>query len=476
MQDQNGSDSTKPRLHVIRNGNRPDMTYTPEKGRVVRMAEDRVKMYEDMRHKQWRRKFWGNVASVAFMLGLLVTGWFLYCSWQGRQERARQAEEQRQRELVLEQERKDAEKRARMERERLEKERAAAEKKAAEERAAAERKRLEDLKRENQATYNASLMALCRAEFDLFHAGVTNSLPTAGGELCYLLPTEAADVPIYWVAYGTNGTVKVSRYAPDGVVTDMEAAVFFPQLDRLDYLVAKDGRVYFRSTQKKPRIGKLDKTVDADPAETFFGLLTPVLARLKPSYDALNFEILFLPKGYKNPIPCQVLDFGMKYSMSNVREAVEEAIPLRGRKVKAEKPPKFKRTVKIWDGAVIKRGLDGITYVPRTFSLLRPYYDSSVVCRGPGWIRTGSYRRYDRRAAIYDQNKETWERLMKQVEREDAEEKRFYENHSRQVQERTTDEQDAAVVAWRKKIDKIMEKGDLYYRIKKDTLPEALDK
>ena len=433
---------------------------------AISAAEERVKMYEDFKRKSARHKMLRNLVETVMLLMLLTTIVGLCLWWQSNRNRvAAEAAKIEAERLRLESER-DRIEREKREKDRLERE--AERKRQQEERekqlqAMREAREQADREtRENRERYAMFMLALRENNFNIFTKAVTNEIDKTGGELCYLLPSQETSVPLYHVIYDTNGTHRVLRLEETGVVSEMSGELFDQMAGGSDHLVAKGDTVYFKSRRKSPATGVLHISKPGDPAETFFGMLFPTLKQIKPTYDELTFDILFTPPKAQKPILVENLPFGCAWSPENVREAVENATPPdRGfsPSTSSSKQSKFKRTVKLWEGTSIKRGLDGVTYVPSAPPVERHhvrYYNHL-----PNTIY--SSRHYSYRTGDY----ERWSALHNQALQEDAAEAEFNERRKEEEAHKTRAKLSAAEEKWQKKIDGIMSKGVLSYRIRK---------
>ena len=470
----------KPKLRVIRDRDSGANSVNPIDKRKIYLAEEKLKMYEDLKHKAWRRKFFTNLFSVIVLLALPIAGWFIYSEWVMHTKRVELNEELKAAEERARSEREALERRAREEqeakerRQKQERERQAQEAKKAEERAAREQAREQQLEERNRIETQRKLMveqyrslssALCENEFDLFNKNVTNDLAKAGGDLCYCFPTETYQIPLYWVEYSTTGDCTVTEILPDGTTSDVNEELLQAKIKDQEYLVSRGDKVYFQSRRKNKRMGELPKNRAIDPAEVFFGDMSKTLERLKPTYDELTFDIVFVPKGEKKQIECENVEFGCKYSLDNVQEAVEKAFPPQKTFINASKVKKFKRTVKFWSGSHIKRaGLgDDITYVPRTY-VARPKHNVYYQNNAPGVWHTSHTRT---RSNAYDNSYAEWQSLYNRALQEDQAEAAYYENERNRQSERVARARSSEERAWVSKIEKLISEGTLYYRIKK---------
>ena len=448
---------------------------------VVSAAEERVALYEAGRRKEARQKMVRNFMESVMLLLALCTLVGLALWWQSHKnkvaaEAARieaEAEAERMR-LKEERDRQDREHREkdRLEREaerareaeRRKKEQEAQSRRLAEEREA--RERAEKEIRENKERYHLYVMALKENDFDMFVKSVTNDMDKVGGELCYLLPSATPQMFLFHVAYETNGVKRVFKLYEDGKKDEVEFEAFQETIKEVEYLVAKSGTVYFRSTRKNPAIGLLPMANESDPAEAFFGSLSPVLKFLKPTYDELTFDVFFTPNGSGKKIFVENLPFGCSWSRRNVREAIEKNNPMdNGNSYgSGSRAKKFKRTVKIWNGAAIKQGIDGITYVPSTPPPER--YRETYTSDLPNVI----YR--SRRTVRYDNSRERWQTLYNRAQPEEAEEAAYYEQLRQKSADRRASAQAAGEQRWQKKVDGILSNGVLSYKIRKAKVKE----
>ena len=436
---------------------------------VLTAAEERVRMYEEMRRKTARTKMLRNFVESAMWLMILagLVGLFLW--WKDHKtkvaaeaarieaeaeaSRLRLAEERDR--LMREQREKD-----RMERERIQREednRRRVEREA--------RERAERELRDNKERYNLYMMALRENSFDMFTKSVTNDIESVGGELCYLFPSETMPAPLYHVVYETNGMRRVSRIEANGKVEEAKPETFNKMLGEFEYLVAKGPTVYFKSSRNTPPTGILNIVKESDPAETFFSTLAPTIKALKPTYDELTFDIIFTAMNSSRKIFVENLQFGCPWSIRNVREAIEKNTPVKstsstGGSLRIEK---FRRTVKEYGGAMIKQGVDGITYVPRHPPRRHHVSYSSTV---PNCI-------YRSRTSVYSDNSYgRWAALHAKAQQEDADEAAYYARMRTKHADRRKSVQAAEYQRWQEEIDSTLRNGTLSYRIRKAKLQE----
>ena len=253
----------------------------------------------------------------------------------------------------------------------------------------------------------------------------------------------------------------MSKLYEDGKKDEVEFETFQEMIKDIEYLVAKGGTVHFRSTRKNPATGLLPMANESDPAEAFFGALTPVLKVLRPTYDELTFDVFFSPNGSGKKIFVENLPFGCSWSRRSVREAIEKNTPINGSNSysSGSRTKKFKRTVKIWNGAAITQGIDGITYVPSTPPPER--YRETYASGLPNVI----YR--SRTTVRYDNSLARWQSLYTKAQQEEAEETAYCERLRQKLAERRVSAQAADEQRWQEKVDGILSNGVLSYKIRK---------
>ena len=474
------------KLRIAINPQSPRKPISAPKGGLS-AAEERVALYEEGRRKEARQKMVRNfVESVTLLLALCtLVGLALW--WQShknkvaaeaarieaeaeaerirlKDERDRQAREQREKDRLEREAEREAERVREAERRKKEQEELARRRQDERE----TRERAEKEIRDNKERYGVYLMALRENNFDMFVKSVTNEMDKVGGELCYLLPSATTQTPLFHVIYETNGVKRVFKLYEDGKKDEVEFEAFQKTIKEVEYLVAKGGTVYFRSTRKNPATGFLPMANESDPAETFFGSLSPVLKVLKPTYDELTFDVFFAPHGSGKTIFVENLPFGCSWSRRNVREAIEKNTPMtNGNSYRAEsRTKKFKRTVKIWNGTVIKQGVDGITYVPSSPPTER--YRATYTPDLPNVI----YRSRATTTVRYDNSYARWQTLYSRAQQEEAEESAHYEQLRQKSADRRASAQAVEEQRWQGKVDSILSNGVLSYKIRKAKMKE----
>lgn len=429
----------------------------------VREVENRARIFEELKDREARRKDreacrkrWGNIADAVILLVVLLGGFVGYDVWCTRREKSDVAEA----EARLARIQADAERHKEEERQRaaamLAREQEAARTKA---RLEAERKaKEEELARKRQELDSAR--EIFRSVFRTIEGGTLDfvselKLNDAAYPLYYLFPGHMSDEHSFVVhEKDANGEERMyvlnDKGERTGIDTNMVATTLLVQ----DYLVVSSNKVYFHSNRKRRHTGVISKMKPSDLTDVFFGGVAKDIKTIDPDFPGLKFEIVFIPKGWKRIIISDTVEFGHGYSLSKVRESVEEAIPMKATTTVKPSRKKYKRTVAFWDGCHIKRGVDGVTYVPR---VPPPERMNTYHHNGYGyWYTTTRSTSTNRR--------DQWETLRSQAEKQDREEAEFYESQrsvdsAKQAMQRTVEEQRYA-----EKIDAVMKEGELYFR------------
>ncbi len=471
--------------------------------RQIHETEERAEFYERLRDFEHRRKSREKLTSSLILLLIVLGGIGVYWYVGYRKEQQHRAELAYAEKLNrLESERKEQEREARALREQVEKEKR--EKRQAEDRrqaaeqeriraeveqaslekrqAAAARQKLETEKLENarlesKIRYRKACALFANGEFDFLKNLPVNSQPgKVAGEFYFLLPfLENGEIVVCKSA--TNGVESVYRLDGAGQATAFDAGTFLSSLEGKDYLVALENRVYFQSKRKKVHVAPISKTEVVDLGKVFFGDIDSEVKRLDLDLDELKFEIVFVPKESKKIIVADTIEYGVQYSLSVVREAIEDAFPMRKSVslTTSAKRKKFKRTVRLWDGANIKRGVDGTTYVPRvapaaTYGRTTTY--------GSGWYYERDWRIENRRRHRAEYNYSQWKSLYDEAVRQEDEEQRFNERQAAAKEAMKKSAQSQAELAYAERIDRIYDTGALYFRakiVKTDGLEEKVE-
>ena len=454
---------------------RPELTPTPAlspapsadyeaalRAKQVAEVEGRVQGAEQRKanaaardQKQAQRREIVVFTKIVILLVALVViagaGWWFWNWQQVKRENARQAAEVAAQRLA-EVRRLEAEEQAKRDAERAEEARKAAERRAEKERKRAEeeadRVAREAARTAGRKLFDATEEAFAAGAFHFISALPAAKAPGAReGTFYYLLPRpEKARRSFIVCESSANGTVTCSRLFENGDKESYESAGdFLKGIDGQDYLMlAPDRNLYFHSRRRKDHVGEISKSRIESVVEAFFGGIAKDVMCFIPEFDDLNFEIVFVPrtggpKAKPNPIIVETVGYGMPYSIDKVRDAIQDAFPDKGTAAKPNKRKRSKRTVVFWDGAMVKHGIDGVTYVPR-------------VC--PTESYSGGRRLH---VSTTGRAREQWTSLYDEAVRQEELERQTDEVASYEDAQKNAD-------AYSRRLDRIFDEGTLFFR------------
>ncbi len=468
----------------------------PDARRIMQRVEDHFRYLDELDDKACRRKRLRKIINCIVIVALMVSalgayGYFWHKKEKERQENlAYMAEKTRLEAERAEQERqermkREAEEKARKARLLAERQRQDAERKAEQQRrdaeAKAERQR-QEAERKNRENEIIRLKAQYKEIAALFRDGkfaFDKTIPKSNvpgksiGEFYFLLPfLDNREIVICQSL--TNGIESVWRLDENGVKNPFGPSdTFLASLEGKDYLFAFDKNVYFHSKRKKPHIGKIDKRSCSNISKEFFGDVAPEIMNFKLNPATLQFEIVFVPKDSKKIVISETVRCGEPYSLEKLRDAVEDAFPIgKMKSLKNDKTKsRFKRTVVFWDGTHIKRGVDGITYVPRVAppESARANYGygyGTPNVHGPGWNDYYKWKGMVKDGRRAQHSREHWQSLYDEAVRQEEQEREYYEKRAASREKRMQEFASQAEREYSGRIDRIIEEGTLYFRAK----------
>lgn len=467
-------------LRVIRKESSPtagrNETEQNMASRRFHMAEDHVRFYEEMKDRDRRRQMREKIQGVLMLiaLALCAVGVYWYVGYRKEKRQAAEiafAEEKNRLEAErAEQERRDkalreAAEKAEREKREAEEKRRLAERQKEEKRLLEERAKAENELLASRTLYKKACALFAEGKFDFIHALPTNAMPGhVVGEFYCLLPfLDNGEIVVCQSM--TNGMQSVFRLDEMGKRTPFEPDAFLSSLQGNDYLLARDDRVYFHSKRKKPHVAQISKSEVVDLVNEFFGNIAPEVKRMDLDPEGLCYEIVFVSKDSKKIIIADTVENGVSYSLAKVREAIEEAFPMKRVKQTKSKKKKYKRSVVFWDGAHIKKGIDGVTYVPRVAPPATLARSISSVS-GPGWWYDRTWRNENKRINRAEHARALWQSLCEEAKKQECAEQQFHAEQNDVSGERKSGEKMQAKHVYAQKIDKIYSDGTLYFRAK----------
>jgi hypothetical protein len=291
-----------------------------------------------------------------------------------RERQEREAEWQKKREETQQRRQEEAAKREEAEKKRKEER----------ERERAEQKRLREEREKERQDKIAAAAALVkerkeRAEkFDMIEkkfskatVDLWKNMPkeaspgTVEGVFYCLIPFDK-DYGVYEVASFTNGPMRVVKLSKKEADESLEVADYAGLVAKYGCLcLPADGAMVYVSVPKGPENEKyVVPSSSVEPSSLLWGEgLCALIKRYSMRTQDLEYDVTYLPARGK-ALPLGPFAFGKPLGRSELQAAVLAVALKNWRPPKAAKAPR--RTVVFYDGKNIKKGADGVTYVPRS--------------------------------------------------------------------------------------------------------------
>ncbi|MCQ2390014.1 MAG: hypothetical protein MJ240_01210 [Kiritimatiellae bacterium] len=367
-------------------------------------ANEAVEAVEARWREQERKRrigAWGsafkNFVSTLFLLALLAAlGWYAYDHFlkgkdlgngdksdtelteykfgdkAAREEaRAKQEEERRQKEAALAEAR------------RREMEAAAEARKKAEAERLAERQKEEEARkaiRERKDGYEQILRQFSTATLDYWKNAPKDERPgKAKTPMTFhcLVPMSAdgRETMLLELFCEPGKPMAVKRLSADADPVEMALDEFNKLIAQTPYLVMRGERAYFCSQKKGASELAVPITGEQfSPSKEMFGDLYEAMSRLRFKRPTLSWQVSFLPKDEETPVEICTAAYGEWVSRGRFFDKIkkimsDQAGAREQRKAVAAAARKLgrKRTVVLYDGSTIRRTIDGVTQVPRSF-------------------------------------------------------------------------------------------------------------
>lgn len=353
-------------------------------------------------------------------------------------ERAEKEERERRQKEEEEFERRRREARLAKEREEAEREAADRERKRIAAEAEAEKQRQRDEIRKRRESYDAVLERF-KHEF-CFAAQVP-----AGDK-----PRSVAEEATFWCAfasYPSEKTIFEVKAMPGGQmeVVSLSAECASKSVDATEFAnrlkversvtASSSGRLFLTGVKSPsgmafpiPSKGN-DFRIDEMVLKDFY----PAYVALQMRTPATKFRVRLLSNNGKTNIDMGMLGYSDALDRREIEKAIGEKISAKAKKFVPQKSKikkrKIKRTTRLYDGKYVKKGIDGVTLVPRVFE----------------FIGTTSYKSDDYRARNEFERK--WKALHDQAMREDEEEQRLEEEYRAAVEKEREENENAQAKA-----------------------------
>ena len=258
------------------------------------------------------------------------------------------------------------------ERDRLRKERRAAEDAA------------EKAQDEQRQKFRSLVKSLSGMQVDLWRNLAKESRPgNFEGTLHAVIPDIHSGETIYEINSHSNGSFDACVLSRSGEQKKVERETFEKDMLKNGGLVIVADRVYIVSPQRSTgNLFPMPESKYSSPSGIALGDLSRLIREYRIDTSALVFAVSYVMPDKKTVVPVETLTFDSRLHRRQILEKVTQHA------LKSFRPPKtnikVKRpTVVFYDGKIMKKGMNGVTYVPRDLSGLMPrnYYDMASEAR-----------------------------------------------------------------------------------------------
>ena len=237
---------------------------------------------------------------------------------------------------------------------------------------------------------------------------------TAGVDKTFwcVFPSFASDRSIFEITVGSGGIVQVNKLLQDGTTEIVDASAFTERLAKEKYMLTSGDKVWVEGVRLPG--GKYEIPANNDDFSIMnasFGDLMPVAKLIGLQAPDFTYTVALRKKDARNEKDDKLVGT-VTYSGVVRRRTIEEAASkwLSDResaaigRQKAVKKKQFKPTVVLYDGDMIKKDFNGVTYVPRRYNFVGTNKDT--------------WKRYDREKAEY-RFRAKWENLVSEARRQE---------------------------------------------------------
>lgn len=258
------------------------------------------------------------------------------------------------------------------ERDRLRKERRAAEDAA------------EKAQDEQRQKFRSLVKSLSGMQVDLWRNLAKESRPgNFEGTLHAVIPDIHSGETIYEINSHSNGSFDACVLSRSGEQKKVERETFEKDMLKNGGLVIVADRAYIVSPQRSTgNLFPMPESKYSSPSGIALGDLSRIICEYRIDTAALIFAVSYVMPDKKTVIPVESTTFDSNLHRRQILEKVTQHA------LKSYRPPKanikVKRpTVVFYDGKIMKKGMNGVTYVPRDPSGLMPrnYYDMAEEAR-----------------------------------------------------------------------------------------------
>ena len=244
------------------------------------------------------------------------------------------------------------------------------------ERELAEKLRLKKLRAEQDAAFSAALAPFEGVTTFLFWSDLRDDkIPdfSAAGSTATCLFDDFGTKPAIYVLKGRGGDIfEVTKLQADAE-EDVPKAEFEALAAQKRHAICHDGTIYLCGTTKNRSLYRLpNEDKDFRPLEAELGDLGMALIETGADFSERLARLSLCAKDGSKTIPLGIVPYSGALDDEDLEDALEEVLEeekqanLSVKTLKA-KLIKFRPTVVLYDGHIIKKDTRGVTYVPRIF-------------------------------------------------------------------------------------------------------------
>ncbi len=245
------------------------------------------------------------------------------------------------------------------------------------ERELAEKLRLKKLRAEQDAAFSAALAPFEGVTTFLFWSDLRDDkIPdlSAAGSTATCLFDDFGTKPAIYVLKGRGGDIfEVTKLQADAAEEDVPKTEFEALAAQKRHAICHDGTIYLCGTTKNRSLYRLpNEDKDFRPLEAELGDLGMVLIETGADFSERLARLSLRAKDGSKTIPLGVIPYSGALDDEDLEDALEEVLSdekqanMSVKTLKA-KLIRFRPTVVLYDGHIIKKDSHGVTYVPRIF-------------------------------------------------------------------------------------------------------------
>jgi len=245
------------------------------------------------------------------------------------------------------------------------------------ERELAEKLRLKKLRAEQDAAFSAALAPFEGVTTFLFWSDLRDDkIPdfSAAGSTATCLFDDFGTTQAIYVLKGRGGDIfEVTKLQADAAEEDVPKAEFEALAAQKRHAICHDGTIYLCGTTKNRSLYRLpNEDKDFRPLEAELGDLGMVLIETGADFSERLARLSLCAKDGSKTIPLGIVPYSGALDDEDLEDALEEVLSdekqanMSVKTLKA-KLIKFRPTVVLYDGHIIKKDTRGVTYVPRIF-------------------------------------------------------------------------------------------------------------